>query len=87
MVEAVGSIAPISEEYVGIANELQDRILALIPDHPNIMQLKDPWGLFKIPEFRCNDLGPSFSQASWALASAQKIWSKQRDNQGPGKGR
>jgi hypothetical protein len=53
---------------------LRARILALIPEHPEIMDMEDPWRLFKVPGFRSDDLGPSLAQASGALASAQHIY-------------
>ena len=48
-------------------NELEKRIDDLIADHPEILDLEDPWGLFKIKEFKCKDLQPTFAQACAAL--------------------
>jgi len=58
-------------QYISTANELSDRILKLIPEHPEISELDDCWGLFKIEGFKCDDLSPSFFQASWALNDAK----------------
>ena len=61
---------PINEEYSNTANELVRRIQALIPEHPEILELDSPWDLFKIKGFTCNDLNPSLFQAQWALEKA-----------------
>jgi hypothetical protein len=53
------------------ARELERRILALIPDHPEILDMADSWDLFKVPGFKCSDLRPSLAQAAMALASAK----------------
>lgn len=67
--------------YVSTGNELRDRILALIPKHPEIMTCDSAFALFKIaPEFKCDDLQPSLAQAGWALASAREIY---RNSQQP----
>ena len=58
-------------EYGGIANALRDRIAALIPEHPEIMEMDSPWDLFDIEGFDCKDLAPSLYQAAWALANAR----------------
>jgi hypothetical protein len=59
--------------YENTANELRDRIIALIPDHPEILTMRSPWDLFKIDGFKCDDLGPSMAQAGWALSAAKNI--------------
>lgn len=59
-------------DYSKTADVLVERIIALIPAHPEILEMNDPWKLFKIDGFECNDLGPSFFQASWALRAAQQ---------------
>jgi hypothetical protein len=58
-------------DYANTANELSRRILVLIRDHPEIMTLESAWDLFNVPGFRCDDLSPSFAQASWALTAAR----------------
>lgn len=65
------------EEYSGIANKLKDRILELIPERPEILELEDAWGLFKVDGFKCDDLGPSLFQASWALQRAKQEFRQQ----------
>ena len=57
--------------YEATANALVERIAALIPEHPEILALEDPWGLFKVPGFRCDDLQPTLAQAAAALAVAK----------------
>jgi len=58
--------------YESTGNELADRILALIPSHPEILEMDDAWGLFKVDGFSCDDLAPSLAQAQWALSNAKK---------------
>ncbi len=60
-------------QYESTANELVNRIRALVPDNPQILKMEDAWGLFKVPGFKCDDLAPSFSQACWALARARQL--------------
>lgn len=57
--------------YTSCAEKLRDRIVALIPAHPEILELNDAWDLFKIEGFKCDDLGPSLAQADWALSAAK----------------
>ncbi len=59
------------EQYASTAEKLKDRILALIPDHPEILELEDAWGLFKVEGFKSDDLEPSLFQAQWALSAAK----------------
>lgn len=59
--------------YETAADELVMRIRKLIPDNPSIVDMSDPWSLFKIPGFKCDDLQPSLFQASWALQKAKKL--------------
>jgi hypothetical protein len=58
--------------YEGIANTLVERIMKLIPAHPEILDLKDAWGLFGIDGFDCSDLDPSLAQACSALIEAKE---------------
>ena len=58
--------------YESTADELKDRILKLIPDNPQILEMEDCWDLFKVEGFKCNDLQPSLFQAGWALAKAKQ---------------
>ena len=57
--------------YNGVAEELAKRILALIPDNPQLLEMTDCWELFKVPGFNCKDLGPTMFQAGWALNKAK----------------
>ena len=50
--------------YEGTANEVVKRLQLLLPDHPEILELDDPWGLFKIEGFDVKDLQPSLHQAA-----------------------
>lgn len=60
--------------YVRAGNELRDRILALIPEHPEILDMEGPWPLHDIDGFVSSDLQPSLYQASWALAAAKRAY-------------
>jgi hypothetical protein len=63
--------------YTSLANALRDRILALMPDNPTLATMDDPWGLFKVPGFKCDDLGPTLAQAAFALRAAQQAYRSQ----------
>ena len=58
-------------EYSSICDNLVTRIEALVPAHPEILTMRDVWDLFKVPGFRCDDLGPSMAQAMAALQEVQ----------------
>ncbi len=60
-----------SMSYASIADKLVDRIEACVSEHPEILTLDDAWGLFKVPGFKCDDIGPSLAQAQWALGKVQ----------------
>ena len=60
--------------YESGANELARRIVALIPAHPEILELDSPFDLFKVPGFKSDDLEPTLAQASWALARAKLVY-------------
>lgn len=72
--------------YESTANELTNRILALIPTQPQILDLTSAWDLFKVPGFKCDDIGPSLAQASWALSSAQQAYRARRSPEDRGEG-
>ena len=61
-----------ADEYSSVAEKASERILALIPECPEILTLDSAWGLFKVEGFKCKDLGLTLFQASWALNDAQK---------------
>jgi hypothetical protein len=67
-----GKMNTIEQSYENSAQELKRRIIALIPDHPEIMNMTEPFDLFKIEGFKCDDLQPSLGQAMGALAFAKK---------------
>lgn len=62
--------------YEAAANELRERIERLIPDHPEILEMESPWDLFKVPDFKCDDLDPSMAQAQWAFGRAKMNYQK-----------
>ena len=57
--------------YSKKCDSLGERILKLIPEHPEIMKIENAFDLFKVEGFKCDDLGPSLAQAQGALAWAQ----------------
>jgi hypothetical protein len=67
------------ESYISTGNELRDRILSLIPDNPEILEMNDCFNLFTVKGFHCDDLRPSLAQAGWAMRSAQRLF---RERQG-----
>jgi len=69
-----------SETYAHIADKLTRRVLDLIPTHPEILTMQSPFELFKIKEFKCDDLAPSLNQAGWALSQAILEYKKQHGN-------
>lgn len=60
--------------YQGTADELTNRILVLIPDNPQIMDMEKAWELYDIDDFKCDDLQPSTFQAGWALNKAKQLY-------------
>lgn len=64
--------------YTEVGEELARRILALIPQNPGILEMEEPFDLFKIEGFQCRDLSPSLFQADWALGKAKRMY-KERD--------
>jgi hypothetical protein len=61
-------------DYESTAEELVKRILAVIPAHPELLQLDDPFKLFKVVPGLCDDLEPTLYQASWALSKAKTLY-------------
>lgn len=57
--------------YANAADQLVARIEALVPTHPEILTMENPFDLFKVKGFDCTDLDPSLAQASWALRHVQ----------------
>ena len=62
-----------ASDYERTGNTLVDRIVALIPEHPEILDLDSPWDLFKCG-LKCNDLQPTLAQASAALGKAKFVF-------------
>jgi len=69
--------------YMTATDELTNRILKLIPDHPEIMALESPFDLFKVAGFDCKDLDPSLMQASFALSNARALYKQQETTHAP----
>lgn len=63
--------------YSSNAETLRDRIVALIPSNPKILELDNPFGLFKVPDLTINDLDLTLYQASWALGAAKQKWQEE----------
>ena len=65
-------------DYSDTANTLAQRILALIPAHPKIMDMIEPFDLYKVEGFDCSDLEPTLFQASWALSRAKLLYENKK---------
>ena len=65
--------------YQATADELTNRIIALIETQPAVLYLVDPWKLFSFG-LEVDDLQPSLFQAGWALREAQQMWIKRKDH-------
>ena len=59
--------------YEATADVLVQRIVELIPKHPEILKMTSPWDLFSVQGFVCSDLNPTMHQAAWALEKAKTI--------------
>ena len=59
--------------YVKTADLMVERIRTVARTQPQILKLSDPWDMFKVPGFKCDDLEPSLFQASWALSKAKEL--------------
>lgn len=57
--------------YESTANKLRDMILKLIPDNKEILEMSDPFDLFKIKGFKAGE-DLTLYQAMWALSNAKK---------------
>jgi hypothetical protein len=58
--------------YESQASDLTKFIRSIIPDNPQILKLRDAWGLLKIEDFKARKYkyAPSFAQADAALRDA-----------------
>lgn len=59
--------------YVGQALSFSDRIFAAIEKHPEILEITNPFDLFKVASLDCTDVD-TFAQASAALSTAKERW-------------
>lgn len=62
--------------YEECGQELARRIEAIIPKNQSILQMESPWGLFKVPGFKSDDLQPTLAMASVALAIAKRRYNE-----------
>jgi hypothetical protein len=60
--------------YESTCDVLTHRILGLIPENPDILEMYDCWKLFDVEGFKCDDLQPSMAQAGFALRAAQQMY-------------
>jgi len=65
-------IEDVTKAYPEVVEQLVSRITALVPEHSEILKMKDPFGLFKISGFKCDDLQPSLAQGQKALRAVQE---------------
>jgi len=59
--------------YGATADKLCERIFALFEEHPEVLEMKNCWELFKVDGFDCSDLEPTYMQAACALAKAKGL--------------
>lgn len=52
---------------------LQERMIAVVRNHPELLQSVNIWDVYNYPEFNVDDLQPSLAQASLAFENAQKV--------------
>lgn len=64
--------------YQDTADALVQRIEALVPTHPEILEMGSAWDLLELHDFKCDDLQPTEFQASWALAKVQQRAAEKR---------
>ena len=60
--------------YSSTADKLANRIYKLMEEDPTIYFITDPWKLFSVEGFKCDDLEPSLYQAGWALGKAKSMY-------------
>ena len=70
--------SPAAKAYEAAADKVVQRIAALVPSHPEILTIDDPWKLLKVPGFNVDDIGPSLFQVSWALRHVQASAKKEQ---------
>ena len=59
-----------SPEYEAAGQEIKRRILALIPSHPELLDLKSARDLGNIPDLKLDDIKPSYAMLQAALELA-----------------
>lgn len=60
-------------DYQATGDTLVERISALIPENPEILEMTNPFDLFKVEGFNVDDLQPSLAQTGWALSKAKAL--------------
>lgn len=74
-------------DYRTTGDILVSRIEALIPAHPAILTMTNPFDLFKIKDFKVKDIEPSLMQAGFALRKARENYKKRTPPTGGAAGR
>jgi hypothetical protein len=64
--------------YADTAEKMVQRILETIPAHQEILSMNDPWELFQVKSFKCNDIDASLFQAGWALQEAKRRYKEMK---------
>jgi hypothetical protein len=67
------------QEYDKTSEALVERIERLVPSHPEILEMRNPFDLFSIAEFDCADLAPSLYQGSEALKEVKRRHSEKKE--------
>ena len=63
-----------TEYYNWTAEEFTKRILEAIPDHPEILEITDPWILLRQQLVKTEGLDLTVYMAGWALNKAKSEW-------------
>lgn len=68
------------QAYKNSTMEIYRRILALIPNHPEILEIQNVYDLRDVEGFKSDDLGVSFAQVSGALSAAKEVYRRAHPN-------
>lgn len=59
--------------YFNTIKALEDRIVKLIREYPELLYITNTSALLNFPEFQCDDLTPSYFQVSEAFYQARMV--------------
>jgi hypothetical protein len=67
-----------AKAYSDAADALVIRMLESFEAHPEAAELESVWDMLKVTGFKCDDIGPSLFQASWAFGKAKALFRERR---------